>query len=752
MGFRLSLGLPTLVGLMQLVAAADIYVSPTGSDNADGSKGSPFKTLVKAQLAVRSLATPSMREDVTVHLSGGVHSLAAPLVFTSADSGKNGRTVHWTADGTDTTVSGGIKLTGWTAGQNGVWSAAVPAGTKSRNLYVRGQASNYARRKIANRKEFTYNANGMSWSDGKYDWLQSTEGLAGAEVRFISSFTDRYAPIESVGQRQLVMRKPSWTNNIMGYDTLNNPNADFGVWVQGARALLTEGGQFYLDSAAGRVYYKPLREEEGSMSSIDAYLGVLEVLVAVSGKYGDPAHDIRFSGINFAHSTWLAPSTIGYVDQQTGGHIAEQKTYPNFEAARPGWHQMPSAVQVSAASNITFVGGSYTQMGGGGVGLGNDANAHLTGVGLGAQSVSVTDGYFSQIMGNSITAGGVRADAHHPPNAAAMTNSRITIADNVFRNVSALYSSTVPIFVSYVRDSAVRHNDIFQAPYSGICHGYGWGSNDAGGSPEYVKRGLYNYQPQYSTPTVSQNNRIEANLLRQYGLSHTDLGALYTLSKSPGSSVDENYAYDSNGFGVYNDEGSNSYAVRRNVLLCTGIWRATNGANTGNNAFADNWGRVGSVSGSDRSASNLQQTSAAAQRVAYRAGVRPSKRAGRSVSNDPGVADGYLGSSCSGSGDLTLTLWNYDDSPFTGVSFAVRTNNGAQVLPSGGASPATVGADTWVQAKFRVASGGCGAVAGSSASYTNSRTGAKATRNGVNATPPSGSPPAPGTGGAGGIV
>ena len=67
----------------------------------------------------------------------------------------------------------------------------------------------------------------------------------------------------------------------------------------------------------------------------------------------------------------MKPATYGYVDQQTGAYLGENKTFPQFEATRPTWDQMPSAIQVSAAKNIVFSGGSYTQLGGGGVGIGS---------------------------------------------------------------------------------------------------------------------------------------------------------------------------------------------------------------------------------------------------------------------------------------------------------------------------------------------------------------------------------------------
>lgn len=294
---------------------------------------------------------------------------------------------------------------------------------------------------------------------------------------------------------------------------------------------------------------------------------------------------------------------------------------------------MPSAIQISAAKNIFLTGGNYTQLGAGGIGIGNDANAHVTGVGLGASNVAVRDGYFSQVMGNSITAGGIRADAHHPSDN-RMVNTRLEISGNIFRNVSSLFSSTVPILATYVQYSVISHNDIYVTPYSGICIGYGWGSNDAGGSSEYVNRGLYKYQPKYTTPTVMQNNRIEGNLIHGYGYSHTDLGAIYTLSKSPSTYITENYALDSNvGFGVYTDEGSNSYLIQNNILLSSGSWYAKNGVNTANNTITGNFGESGPSMSGNTIVSDISKVSADAKKAADRAGVLPERRGSRPVSN-----------------------------------------------------------------------------------------------------------------------
>ncbi|KAK4212150.1 xylanase A [Rhypophila decipiens] len=717
----------------QHAAAADVFVSPGGADNNAGTSDKPLKSLPAAQKALRDLLARSPNENITVNLAPGVYPLSAPLVLTEKDSGNNGASVNWVGPGA--VISGGIEVTGWTVESNGIYSAKVPVGVKSRNLYVNGKAANLARRKV-NRGDLRYTSTSITWSNSGLDWLSSTKGIDKAEMRWISSFTDRYSPIQSVKNRELVMKQNSWFHNNWGYDHISKPNADFGVWVQNALALLVEGGQFFLDSAAGKVYYKPLAGE--NIATSKAYLGVLEALVTVGGtSYGSPAQNIYFKDISFAHTTWNQVTDIGYIDQQTGGNICEtNRNYDrsNFESARPWWCQMLSAVQVSAAKNIGFSGGNYTQLGAGGIGIGNDPNAHLSGVGLGASRVAVRDAYFTQIMGNSITAGGIRPDAHHPPDN-RMINQYIDITGNIFYNVSVLYSSTVPIFAAYVQYSTITNNDIDYTPYSGICLGYGWGSNDAGGSQEYVNRGLYKYQTKYTTPTISRNNLIQGNLAHRYGYGHTDLGAYYTLSKSPDTYLTDNYAYDASGFGTYTDEGSNSYIIANNVLLPSGQWSAQNGVNTANNTYKDNYYRTGINRPGNFQISNLSQASVNAKRVAYRAGILPGKRAGRPVSNQPvsALPDGVVTVILTRD-SLSITVDNFDDKEFTNVTFEARvTNNSFQIGSDIGTVPKTVPANGKATGSWKV--NGNGANSGkvtATVKYVNSRTGESGTLTGGN--------------------
>lgn len=276
--------------------ATKFYVSTTGSDENGGrSPRDSFRTLTKAQEAVRHVATHRMSEDVSVYVAKGDYTIDEPLVFDAADSGKNGHKIKWIGD--NCTISGGLKVEGWTEGEGGIFTASVPEGTQSRNLFVNGQAAQYARRRLDDRDDFNYTDTGMTWEDPIYDWLMDTPGIETAEVRFIASFTDRISPIESVRERELVMVQNQWSNQIIGWDHVRSPYHDSGVYVQNALGLLTDGGEYYLDSEEGTVYYKPLDGED--LDQVDTYLGIQEVLLVIGGTYDEPAHDISFEGFKF---------------------------------------------------------------------------------------------------------------------------------------------------------------------------------------------------------------------------------------------------------------------------------------------------------------------------------------------------------------------------------------------------------------------------------------------------------------------
>jgi hypothetical protein len=554
-----------------------------------------------------------MQTDIVVELADGVYPMAAPLTFTTADSGASGHTITWqAAAGAHPVLSGGKQITGWAVSDTAknIWKATAPSTFATRQLYVDGKIAVRARYQIT-LSDFSNSANGLTFSSSGLSLLNNLAHPERVDLHSICSFTDRYSPVKSIANGTVTMVQPAWEENTWGYDYIKSPFRQGPAYMENAYELIDQAGEWYQDTTAGALYYKPLSGQD--MSKADVELPQLEVLVSISGSSADqPAHDLAFQGLAFSYTSWLGPSSSdGYANQQTGAFISGPKSqYPEFEATRPAWHQMPGAVQVSAAKNISFVRDRFVGLGEVGLGIGNDDNAHLSKVGLGADTINVVGCVFTQIAGGAIVIGGIQAKAHHPGGDVAlsaltasqqrMIDQNITVKDNLVHDVGIDYRDFAGLMFTYTQNVVVSHNEVYNLPYSGINSGYGWGTNDAGGSNDYKTRAqgnLYKYQPLYANPTIAKNNQIVANSIHQGMLQMNDGGCYYNLSASA-TTVTQNYCNGQGSglsgtyFGMYADEGSAYLTITKNVFASFGAL-ATANANTNNNTghitFTNNW-------------------------------------------------------------------------------------------------------------------------------------------------------------------
>jgi hypothetical protein len=603
-------GMAAAPALAHAAATTVLYVSPTGSGTAC-SASAPC-SLTQAKSSVEAI-DGNMSGDIAVQLAGGTYRLSAPLVLGNADSGTNGHNVVWqAAQGASPVIDGGQQVTGWTLhdSANNIYAASVPAGTDSRQLYVDGAEAPRAAITI-NRSDVSMTSTGMTINNSALDYLASLPEQNRIELESQNSFTDRYAPVQSISGTTIAMQQPAWNNNNWGYDTLASPFAGGQLYLENAYSFLKNAGQWYLDPQAGQLYYKA--PSGWNPASHDVELPRLTSLVQVSGSSVDnPAHNIAFQGISFEHSTWLTPSSgIGYADQQTGTFLAQAySTEPSnflsscssgctgFEATRESWYQVPAAVQVSAAGNITFTGDDFTHLGQVGLGIGQDSDAVASGIGLGASGVTADHNTFTDDSGGGIVVGGVQTNAHHPSDP-AMTVQNITLTNNLINGVAEDYKDMAGILSTYVTHADIEHNEVTNLGYDGIDVGWGWGMNDAGGSQDYANRGTYNYQPRYTTPTTLKNTVVSYNKVHGTKKIFHDGGSIYNLSANPGGVIDNNYIYDNqHTVGLYLDEGSRYLTLSNNVVQDTGVWAFTN-ANANNNTddstFEYNWYNSGST-------------------------------------------------------------------------------------------------------------------------------------------------------------
>ncbi|MCX4580570.1 right-handed parallel beta-helix repeat-containing protein [Streptomyces sp. NBC_01571] len=588
---------------------------------------------------------------MSVQLADGTYRLSEPLRFGPGNDGGD-HTVHWNAaPDAHPVITGASKVTGWSKSEagSGIWEANTPSGLDTRQLYVNGVIAPRAAIRLAN-ADVSPTATGLTIKNPALSYLATLPDQGRIEFESLGDFTNRYSPVQSISATEITMAQPAWDNNTWGWDTVQNSFLAGPSWyLDNSLSFLTQVGQWYIDPGARKLYYKPA--DGVDPNQLDIELPRLETLISIGGTYGKPVTGLAFKGIQFSGTSWLGPSTDGYADQQNGLFIKGAYDYrpadaftscsrgcEMFERARTSWYQEPAAVQVSAASRISFTGNTFTNLGQSALGVGNDANATTTGVGLGASDIDVVGNRFMENSGHGVAVGGVLPDAHHPSNP-RMTNRNILIANNTINRVAVDYKDNSGILSTYVTNARILHNEVSNVPYDGIDTGYGWGINDAGGSNDYVDRGYYKWNTLYTTPTTLRDNRVEGNLVHNTKARFADGGSVYNLSASPGTVVAKNYLFNISGVGLYLDEGSRSMSYENNVVqggsfLFTNAYSLRN--NTSDNVIQNNWYNSGGASTPNAEAhnnkliNNVKVTGvnwpAGAQDVICQAGVAPQYR------------------------------------------------------------------------------------------------------------------------------
>jgi hypothetical protein len=646
-----------------------IHVAPLGDDAGDGSRARPFQSLARAQRAVRAA---NINADVIVELADGIYRLSEPLQFRAVDGGQAGTRVTWTAAANASPViAGSVRVIAWKLydAERQVYVADIPKGVDSRQVWVRDRLAKLASIELA-RASVAFDADGMTINDPRYDYLADLPAQHRIEVQATGWFTNRISPVAKIAGRKLLMRQPAWDNNTWGYDALNAPvGAETAhLYLNNALAFLRQPRQFYIDPEAGKLYVRP--DDGTAADQLEVELPRLQFLLAIGGTHERPLRDLAFRGIRFSYTSWMGPSSDdGYADQQSGAflkgasaarprnaHLSCVWGCSEFETRRNDWSQMPAAVQVSAAERVVFDQDVFAHLGQIALGIGNNPDAHATGVGLGARSIEVQRSVFTDLAGGAILAGGINRDAHHP-HEPAMANRDVVIINNRIQTVSQVYMDNSAILCTYVAGALILHNEISDAPYDGIDIGWGWGVNDAGGNPVYrdTRRGYYDHPENltYDTPTLHQEVVVAYNHIHHIKKVFHDGGAIYNLSASRDTVIAENYIHDiPDRIALYLDEGSRYLTLRDNVIDGAGTWLNINTLDdywplrvtTDNQAYG-NWYTAGKVRGSwDKYNNNLARDNgllksgawpAAAKQVAEDAGIQKGVEVAKYGAADP---------------------------------------------------------------------------------------------------------------------
>lgn len=301
-------------------ATTTFYASPAGHGSTC-VLSNPC-SLTAAQAKVRGL-TSTMSGDIDVDLLGGTYRLASTLKLGPQDSGENGHQVlYQAAPGANPVVTGARQVTGWSeydAGKD-IYRAAVPVGTSSSQLFVDGVRAQRARSAL-NPSGFTLSGSSFVTADPSYASFTNQSGI---QIVDDNDWKQMRCPLSSItttssGGSSLNMDPTCFADN-----NTHVPNAGFpfngsglpalnGIsWIENAFQLLTQPGQFYLDSAAGYLYYIPLPGQ--NMATADVELPRLQELVDLSGTPGHLAPQLyNASGADYTGS-WAVSSDRPYGD------------------------------------------------------------------------------------------------------------------------------------------------------------------------------------------------------------------------------------------------------------------------------------------------------------------------------------------------------------------------------------------------------------------------------------------------------
>ena len=509
-----------LIGVVALAASAvaqgaatTFYVSPTGRDSNPGTKARPFRTLDRARDAARHVGRP-LHGDIVIQLSAGTYRLTQPLTLSAADSGANGHdVVYMAAPGAHPLISGGRRITGWTLFDRarGIYRARA-SGLNTRQLYVDGRRAPRAQSTI-NPPGFTKTATGYTTTSGAMaKWRNQSD----IEVLSNWRWKSFRCPVASIVGHQIRMAQPCWHNaNVFG--GLASP-ASMGLptRIENAYALLTKPRQWYLDSRAGWIYYKPARGENLAREDIEA--AATQVLVDARGTLARPVGHLRFDGLTFAYATWMGVSgPEGYADDQTGFHVTGANQPQTLEHAQYTT-RTPGNLRFIYARDVTIRNSTFQHLG-----------AVAVDFDTGSQHDTIADNRFSDISAAAIQLGGVAVVDHHPSHPGQVTRDN-RIAGNTITRVAQEFFDAAGMFVGYTTRTTIIHNTLSDLPYTGIAIGWGWGMTDPGQFPGCTGCPFQHWKV-YTTPTTSQGNQILYNKVSDYLKLLYDGGGIYSLGQ-----------------------------------------------------------------------------------------------------------------------------------------------------------------------------------------------------------------------------
>ena len=562
-----------------------VRVSPDGDDAANGISA-PVKTVARAlALAAEQISVRS----VTISLADGTYSITEPLNITQNETSRQEGYVLTLKGGGNSTISGGVSVTGWEKHEKNIWKAQLPDVEIVSGFYVDGENMSLARQEVSGsfidatgkggielntRKRYTnfqdYNrfatiiscafTTSKSYS---LDYEDVKAEIGNIKMYFDQTFSRTcfsFSDVEKAGTRFTFIADEQTLNTLNGAKMADYSIGSNRYYLANSYLFLDEEGEYYFDTATKTLYFYSASSPEKK----DCVVPVSNGLLNIQGINTKLASNIHIENLHFAYGACDLTMTHSYKQVQADSYgVGLTGGEDNFE-----YMPYPAQITLDRASNVTIVNCRFTNMDSTCIAM----REHV-------YNVSLTDSDIKNINGSGIAIGtfslktgfGISDKKPHPEDLlhvyAVKKNSvipaEITIRNNLIENcgIDSISSSGILIYYGYNVD--VISNTIDRTTGSGISLGWGWG----------------NWSIKKDAPNTCGNILVEANKVVSSCMLLDDAGAIYTLGAFFGDGciirnnfIDMKGAVASDIPTIYLDEGSEWVTATSNVSVNTRMW------------------------------------------------------------------------------------------------------------------------------------------------------------------------------------